>query len=221
MSDWGGCTGACPSSPQLQLYQTMIFVTPVLFAFLLLLMFCLLYFQRRSRATTIHSHIQAQLFEEGLFATPHVEQGLNMSFRQKLPIILFDDKLKSTCHDTQCVVCLSDYQLNEKLQQLPLCNHLFHLPCIHEWLAKNATCPICRLSFSEMAIAGVTDPLQPDEACSMQVDATRMWEERVVNDAQSLQIRSTTLDEESVHEAALPEQDGRRTGDYTINIERS
>eukprot|EP00250_Pteridium_aquilinum_P013188 c21188_g1_i2 orf=258-935(+) len=219
-----GCTGACPSPPQLQLYQTIIFATPVLFAFMLMLMFCLLYFRRRSRAATIHAHIRAQLFAESLFATPPLEQGLSTSFRQKLPIILFNNEFKSTSQDTRCTVCLNDYQLNEKLRQLPLCNHLFHVPCIDEWLAKNTTCPICRLSLSEVDIGGFTDPCQSGEGYSMQrgADATRVWEERVVSGAQdhTLQVRVTTSDEESICDATSSEHDPRRVGSHTINIER-
>ncbi len=44
----------------------------------------------------------------------------------------------------RCAVCLGDYQKNDKLQQLPVCGHVFHKDCVDEWLANHSTCPICR-----------------------------------------------------------------------------
>jgi hypothetical protein len=78
-------------------------------------------------------------------------------------------------------VCLGEYQLNEKLQQLPVCKHLFHVQCIDEWLAKNTTCPICRISLAQDALIvhknpaeAFDDPLRP-----MDHHLNRRWEERV------------------------------------------
>lgn len=96
----------------------------------------------------------------------------------------------SSIYLDRCTVCLGDYQLGEKLLQLPTCGHSFHVECIDEWLSKHVTCPICRTS------------LLLDEAgngeCSVVIDATvrrrdeglttddsrRMWEERVTNQIQ-------------------------------------
>lgn len=228
MAEREGCTGACPSPPQLQLYQTIIFATPVLFAFMLLLMFCLLYFRRHSRAASIHSHIRAQLFAESLLATPPLEQGLSTSFRQKLPVILFDEEFKATYQESRCTVCLCDYQINEKLLQLPVCNHSFHVPCIDQWLAKNTTCPICRLSLDDMESGCLNGSNLSNEVGGMQLslreaDATRMWEGRVVSGVQdrSIQLRPTASDEESIQHTALSEHDVNCMGEHTVNIERS
>ncbi|MCO5605655.1 hypothetical protein L7F22_059838 [Adiantum nelumboides] len=154
---------------------------------------------------------------------PPLEQGLSTSFRQKLPVIPFDDKFKATYQDSQCTVCLSDYQINEKLQQLPVCKHSFHVPCINQWLAKNATCPICRLSLSAVEIGCLNNPNQLDEGSLEGADATRMWEERVVNEAydHSVQVRSTTSDDGSNQHTASSDHDISCTGDHIVNIERS
>jgi hypothetical protein len=42
-----------------------------------------------------------------------------------------------------CCICLSDISNGEDTVLLP-CGHLFHDPCVLEWLNKNNTCPICR-----------------------------------------------------------------------------
>ncbi|KAI5054480.1 hypothetical protein GOP47_0030628, partial [Adiantum capillus-veneris] len=154
---------------------------------------------------------------------PPLEQGLSTSFRQKLPVVLFDDKFKATYQDSRCSVCLSDYQNNEKLQQLPVCKHFFHVPCINQWLAKNATCPICRLSLNEMEMGVLNNPNQLDEVSLGGADATRMWEERVVNEAQdhSVQVRSITSEDGGIQHTALSDHDASCVGDHIVNIERS
>ncbi|KAL5073377.1 hypothetical protein RYX36_012361, partial [Vicia faba] len=45
-----------------------------------------------------------------------------------------------------CSVCLLDYQPDDRLQQIPVCGHTFHMSCIDLWLASHSTCPLCRLS---------------------------------------------------------------------------
>ncbi|CAF0811510.1 unnamed protein product [Brachionus calyciflorus] len=43
----------------------------------------------------------------------------------------------------QCAICMEDFNLNETAKKLP-CKHLFHEPCISEWLKIHGTCPVCR-----------------------------------------------------------------------------
>ncbi|MCO5560257.1 hypothetical protein L7F22_013868 [Adiantum nelumboides] len=119
---------------------------------------------------------------------PSWEYGLRKSFRQRLPIVPFDEKFLSSSQDTQCTVCLGDYQDGEKIQKLPACNHSFHVQCIDEWLTKNVTCPICRTSvLSEDGSVGFVDERPCEDGQSL--DRTsgeehRRWEERVVSEAQ-------------------------------------
>jgi len=44
---------------------------------------------------------------------------------------------------SQCMVCLADFTEGETLRQLN-CDHLFHAPCVDEWLSRSAVCPICK-----------------------------------------------------------------------------
>jgi hypothetical protein len=43
----------------------------------------------------------------------------------------------------QCMVCLSDFTDGEEVRRLP-CGHVFHAPCIDEWLRRCTDCPICK-----------------------------------------------------------------------------
>ncbi|KAI0496822.1 hypothetical protein KFK09_023146 [Dendrobium nobile] len=48
--------------------------------------------------------------------------------------------------DTQCAICLSEYQEKDILRVLPYCGHAFHVYCIDTWLRQHWTCPVCRIS---------------------------------------------------------------------------
>ncbi|VYS62172.1 unnamed protein product [Arabidopsis thaliana] len=72
------------------------------------------------------------------------ELGLSKDIREMLPIVIYKESF--TVNDTQCSVCLGDYQAEEKLQQMPSCGHTFHMECIDLWLTSHTTCPLCRLS---------------------------------------------------------------------------
>lgn len=50
--------------------------------------------------------------------------------------------------DARCVVCLGDYEQEDKLRRLA-CGHIFHVECVDEWLKRHKTCPLCVRSISE------------------------------------------------------------------------
>eukprot|EP01006_Ploeotia_vitrea_P008599 TRINITY_DN20652_c0_g1_i1.p1 TRINITY_DN20652_c0_g1~~TRINITY_DN20652_c0_g1_i1.p1 ORF type:complete len:544 (-),score=52.48 TRINITY_DN20652_c0_g1_i1:1289-2920(-) len=50
--------------------------------------------------------------------------------------------------NTNCTVCLSDFELEETLRTLP-CNHIFHRDCVDRWLKTNKSCPCCRQDIEE------------------------------------------------------------------------
>ncbi|PIN02054.1 Anaphase-promoting complex (APC), subunit 11 [Handroanthus impetiginosus] len=72
------------------------------------------------------------------------ELGLKKELREMLPIIVFKESF--SVKDTQCSVCLGDYQAEDRLQQIPACGHTFHMDCIDLWLTTHTTCPLCRQS---------------------------------------------------------------------------
>ncbi|XP_030549943.2 E3 ubiquitin-protein ligase RNF181-like [Rhodamnia argentea] len=42
-----------------------------------------------------------------------------------------------------CSICLEDFHRAEKVAELP-CSHVFHRPCIIQWLDSSNSCPLCR-----------------------------------------------------------------------------
>lgn len=54
------------------------------------------------------------------------------------------DPARIQFEQTQCAICLVDYQLNERVNKLA-CHHIYHRPCWQEWAKRNASCPLCRI----------------------------------------------------------------------------
>ncbi|OEL17106.1 hypothetical protein BAE44_0021875, partial [Dichanthelium oligosanthes] len=51
-----------------------------------------------------------------------------------------------------CVICVTPYEAGDPCSVLPGCAHMFHKPCVAQWLRRKTTCPLCR------ATVGVPDP---------------------------------------------------------------
>eukprot|EP01118_Nematostelium_gracile_P001226 TRINITY_DN1127_c0_g1_i2.p1 TRINITY_DN1127_c0_g1~~TRINITY_DN1127_c0_g1_i2.p1 ORF type:complete len:323 (-),score=65.36 TRINITY_DN1127_c0_g1_i2:105-950(-) len=52
----------------------------------------------------------------------------------------FSSKLE--LNESQCVICLDDFEEGNELKKL-LCNHHYHATCIDQWLVTNGRCPLC------------------------------------------------------------------------------
>ncbi|UJR38128.1 hypothetical protein I4U23_030807 [Adineta vaga] len=55
----------------------------------------------------------------------------------------FDDNYSSILINTQCYICLEDFQSIDSIKILN-CQHVFHSECINEWLRQHSTCAYCR-----------------------------------------------------------------------------
>ncbi|XP_077228211.1 putative E3 ubiquitin-protein ligase RHA4A [Tasmannia lanceolata] len=135
-----------PPSLQLKLYQAFIFSVPILFTIILFLLFYLFYLKRRrvSNLTSPPQMHPRQLNQAATVISLPFEMELKKELKHKLPVIIFDEDLRA--RDSQCCVCLGDFEIKEQLHQIPSCKHMFHVDCIHHWLMANATCPLCRAS---------------------------------------------------------------------------
>lgn len=139
----------CSSSPgssltELKLYQAFIFSVPIVFTFVLLFSFYLLYLRRR-RADWVSLRMRASLPIDGQNVdVPRPVVGLTKELREMLPVIVYKESF--SVNDSQCSVCLGDYEAEDRLQQVPACGHTFHMGCIDHWLATHTTCPLCRVS---------------------------------------------------------------------------
>lgn len=140
-------------SPELKLYQAFIFSVPVFFTFVLLLFFYLFYLRRR-RANWQSLQMRASNLIRG--DNPRLECGIKKEVREMLPVVVFKESF--LIRETQCSVCLADYQPEERLQRIPPCGHTFHIDCIDHWLSKNTTCPLCRVSLLLVPKTAEVDP---------------------------------------------------------------
>ncbi|XP_021659146.2 RING-H2 finger protein ATL7 isoform X2 [Hevea brasiliensis] len=145
------------ASTELKLYQAFIFFVPIFFTLILLFLFYLFYLRHRS-VDWASLRMRANLQDSNdIF---RAELGLKKEMREMLPIIVYKESF--SVKDTQCPICLGDYQAEDRLQQIPACGHTFHMECIDQWLANHTTCPLCRLSL--IASAKVPSELPNNEA---------------------------------------------------------
>ncbi|CAJ1978192.1 unnamed protein product [Sphenostylis stenocarpa] len=136
------------ASTELRLYRAFIFCVPIFFTLILLFLFYLFYLRPRTRLHWItHFGLPNNDDNHNGISTPDL--GLNKELREMLPIIVYKESF--SVKDTQCSVCLLDYQPEDRLQQIPACGHTFHMSCIDLWLATHTTCPLCRFSLLTIA----------------------------------------------------------------------
>ncbi|XP_055831944.1 RING-H2 finger protein ATL7 [Solanum dulcamara] len=198
---------------QLKLYQAFIFSVPILFAFILLLLFYLFYLRRqrvdwsslRMRTSTLHTANESDELSR-------CELGLKKEVREMLPIIVFKESF--SVKDTQCSVCLGDYLADDKLQQIPACGHTFHMVCIDHWLAAHNTCPLCRQSI-----------LAPTNACTETPDASSETTESTSSeqdaDETSDQSSSECCGDPQVGQSNSEPETREETGNRSSNEEES
>ena len=75
---------------------------------------------------------------------------------QGLKNVAVDEEL---LHDKECAICANEYDCHDadiRIVQLP-CLHIFHKDCVHPWLEKKLTCPVCRLTIDISEIPSIED----------------------------------------------------------------
>lgn len=77
-------------------------------------------------------------------------RGLDESTIRSIPVLQYK-KGEVGRSDSECCVCLNEFQEAEKVRVIPNCGHAFHIDCIDVWLQNNANCPLCRNPISAAA----------------------------------------------------------------------
>ncbi|KAI3869175.1 hypothetical protein MKX03_028781 [Papaver bracteatum] len=76
-------------------------------------------------------------------------QGLDPSIVSSFPTFVFSS-VKSHRQERssilECAVCLSEFNDDDIIRLITMCNHSFHPECIDLWLESHTTCPVCRLN---------------------------------------------------------------------------
>lgn len=129
---------------QLKLYQAFIYSIPILFSIIVLLLFYLFYLKRRVSTLSSPPPPLLPTTSDHTSTTSESEMGIKGELKGKLVVVLFDEDLEAK--DSQCCVCLGEFEMEEELNQVPSCKHVFHIDCITHWLHSNSTCPLCRAS---------------------------------------------------------------------------
>uniref|UniRef100_A0A0D9VGL0 RING-type E3 ubiquitin transferase n=1 Tax=Leersia perrieri TaxID=77586 RepID=A0A0D9VGL0_9ORYZ len=76
-------------------------------------------------------------------------RGLEPAVVTSFPTAKFGDGSRpspAALEESQCPVCLEEYEAKDVVRVLPACGHAFHVACIDAWLRQHATCPVCRAS---------------------------------------------------------------------------
>ena len=60
---------------------------------------------------------------------------------------------KRSINNNNCVICLSEFQIGERIAALP-CLHVFHYDCIKNWLINELSCPVCKFEVTLKSIIG-------------------------------------------------------------------
>ncbi|XP_074568558.1 RING-H2 finger protein ATL67-like [Curcuma longa] len=146
--------------PGLNLVMTVIgfAVSTMFIVFVCTRLICARIHLRNSRMSLPTDASRSDLGIVGSFALERGVHGLEPVTVASFPTKKFGAHPFSSGQDTQCTVCLAEYQEKDVLRILPFCGHTFHVICIDVWLKQHSTCPVCRISLRD----------SPDRKRSMQ-----------------------------------------------------
>lgn len=54
--------------------------------------------------------------------------------------------------NTDCAICLGEFEEGEWIKLLPNCSHGFHVSCIDTWFQSHSKCPLCRSHVSTHSV---------------------------------------------------------------------
>lgn len=96
--------------------------------------------------------------------------GIKKKALKTFAVVNYSPDMKLPGLDTECVICLSEFAVGDKVRLLPKCQHGFHVRCIDKWLNSHSSCPTCRhclIETCQKIVASssqtVTAPSQPSE----------------------------------------------------------
>ncbi|KAK4417111.1 E3 ubiquitin-protein ligase RING1 [Sesamum alatum] len=75
--------------------------------------------------------------------------------------------------ETDCSVCLNEFQEDESIRLLPKCSHAFHGPCIDTWLRSHKNCPVCRAPVSSEATGSTDSALRVENQIENELETRR------------------------------------------------
>lgn len=105
--------------------------------------------------------------------------GIKRKALKTFAVVNYSPDLKLPGIGTECVICLSEFTLGERVRILPKCNHGFHVRCIDKWLNSHSSCPTCRHCLIEACqkIVGGCDQASSSQTTS----EPQLTQETVIN----------------------------------------
>ena len=74
-------------------------------------------------------------------------RGLTLTeINQNTEIYTYSNNDEDAEEEQCCSICREEYDEEDIIRKLNMCNHEFHRICIDEWLTANRNCPMCRTS---------------------------------------------------------------------------
>ncbi|XP_022752789.1 E3 ubiquitin-protein ligase Os04g0590900-like [Durio zibethinus] len=104
------------------------------------------------------NQVQSQLLDGSNFdnnpPSQNQSNALESTVTHNLPISQFtkENKEPPRLSNTDCAVCLGEFEEGECIRYLPNCTHAFHRSCIDIWFQSHSSCPLCRSSVSDLTI---------------------------------------------------------------------
>ncbi|CAL5049184.1 unnamed protein product [Urochloa decumbens] len=89
------------------------------------------------------------------------DAGLKGEDVAALPVSTYVSSPPPASRAAGCAICLSEFADGERIRELPVCGHRFHVACITKWLVSHCSCPTCRRRLSaESSVVGGQRHLQ-------------------------------------------------------------
>ncbi|XVF05570.1 hypothetical protein REPUB_Repub05bG0183800 [Reevesia pubescens] len=104
------------------------------------------------------NQVESRLLDDNNFDNPSYQSNaLESTVIHSLPITQFkkenkEEEERPGLRNTECAVCLGEFEEGEWLRNLPNCGHAFHISCIDTWFQSHSSCPLCRSSVSDLTI---------------------------------------------------------------------
>lgn len=76
-----------------------------------------------------------------IYFEPAASNGISLSVLNTVSTL----SVKTDDAESTCVICHNNIERDSIYRQLNPCGHMFHVPCIDQWLQNNSTCPVCRI----------------------------------------------------------------------------
>ncbi|KDP44186.1 hypothetical protein JCGZ_05653 [Jatropha curcas] len=106
--------------------------------------------------TFSRNHVQTRHLSVEDPSLQYQSHGLESIVMDSLPISQFKkekEQEETRQSNSECAVCLGEFEEGEWLKHLPNCAHVFHVACIDTWFQTHSSCPLCRSLVYENSIS--------------------------------------------------------------------